>query len=143
MVTVGVVPIRTRLFQEAPYLPARNKIRQKNKQKGLWKTLNIQILALMEKFIVHRAMVVGENRKHMISSAGSTDIEELTNLTDTLMEYLNGYCWCCANSHALVPGSAIFTCTKQNTTKSFANGCCNQRVHQQCSGWEFEPLGDE
>lgn len=83
------------------------------------------------------------NALHLISSAGSTDIEELTNLTDTLMEYLNGYCWCCANSHALVPGSAIFTCTKQNTTKSFANGCCNQRVHQQCSGWEFEPLGDE
>ena len=29
MVTVGAVPIRTRLFQEAPYLPARNKIRPK------------------------------------------------------------------------------------------------------------------
>ena len=29
MVTVGVVPIRTRLFQEAPYLPARNKIQPK------------------------------------------------------------------------------------------------------------------
>lgn len=60
------------------------------------------------------------NALHLISSAGSTDIEELTNLTDTLMEYLNGYCWCCANSHALVPGSAIFTCTKQNTTEEQA-----------------------